>query len=213
VRDVFYADNRDLVKWGVLLHLARQFGAGRILQVAYYRQERRWVQVEIDGRECPIPDEVIKHFRDVHDILRLNASASLSARIDLLDSQFSNDKRAAHLKEIAAAIGMSKCRPCIVFLDPDNGLGRKVTHVRAGELADIWERMRSEDVLVFYQHSHRNRTWLEIRRREFEDALRLPAGAARIARGGLLPSGKRFCGDVAFFFVQKAETVASAAES
>jgi hypothetical protein len=43
--------------------------------------------------------------------------------------------------------------------------------------------MRPDDVLVFYQHGHRNKEWMEIRQREFEAMLGLPAGAAWIARG------------------------------
>ena len=72
MRDLFYGDDRDLVKWGVLLKLAERFGAARILQVAYFRHEGRWAPLEIDGQECPMPGEVIRHFRDIRDIRRLN---------------------------------------------------------------------------------------------------------------------------------------------
>ena len=37
MRDKYYADNRDLVKWGVLLTLAEQHAARHILQVMYYQ--------------------------------------------------------------------------------------------------------------------------------------------------------------------------------
>jgi len=37
MRDKWYADNRDLVKWGVLLTLAERHAAKHILQVLYYR--------------------------------------------------------------------------------------------------------------------------------------------------------------------------------
>jgi hypothetical protein len=38
MKDEWYGDKRDLVKWGVLLHLAATFKATRILQVPYYGQ-------------------------------------------------------------------------------------------------------------------------------------------------------------------------------
>jgi hypothetical protein len=51
MKDQWYADNRDLVKWGVLLELCRQFHAIRILQVLCYRpsdwQEKN---LKIDGK-------------------------------------------------------------------------------------------------------------------------------------------------------------------
>jgi hypothetical protein len=205
VRDFFYGDNRDLVKWGVLLQLAERFGAARILQVGYYRPEGRWPPLEIDGRECPIPDEVIRHFRSCRDIKRLNSLDSLGVQINVLDSPFSHRERDVYLQQIFAAMSGLDPRPCILFLDPDTGIGRDAEHVRPGELLAIWDRMRGGDVLVLYQHAHHKKQWLEIRRREFEGALRLPAGAARHARGGMLTAGKRFCRDVAFFFIQKSD--------
>jgi hypothetical protein len=69
VKDKWYGDNRDLVKWGVLLKLASLYGASRIVQVAYYRPET----IEIDGVSYPMSDAVMVHFsRSVMDIVRLN---------------------------------------------------------------------------------------------------------------------------------------------
>jgi len=48
VRDLYYADNRDLVKWGVLVELGARHGARHILQVLYYRPTE-WPNLEIDG--------------------------------------------------------------------------------------------------------------------------------------------------------------------
>lgn len=205
MRDLFYGDDRDLVKWGVLLKLAERFGAARILQVAYFRHEGRWAPLEIDGQECPMPGEVIRHFRDIRDIRRLNCLGSPRVHIDVLDAPFSHRKRDAYLERVFAAMNGSGQRPCLVFLDPDTGIGREPEHVPPAELLAIWDRMRARDLLVFYQHAIHDKQWLETRRRQFEEAIDLPAGSSRVARGGIKPSGKRkrFCSDVAFFFVQK----------
>ena len=40
MKDIWYADNRDIIKWSVLLRLAEQYKAAQILQVAYYRPSR-----------------------------------------------------------------------------------------------------------------------------------------------------------------------------
>jgi len=47
VKDKWYGDKRDLVKWGILLTLAKMFSARRILQVAYYRPDLQ------DELTCP----------------------------------------------------------------------------------------------------------------------------------------------------------------
>jgi len=39
MRNRWYSDKRDLVKWSILIHLARMTAATRILQIAYFRQE------------------------------------------------------------------------------------------------------------------------------------------------------------------------------
>jgi len=62
MRDKWYADNRDLVKWGVLLTLAERYAATHILQVLYYRPTE-WAQLELDGEQAPLPAAVIRHSR------------------------------------------------------------------------------------------------------------------------------------------------------
>ena len=48
MRDRWYADNRDLIKWGVLFRLAEKYEAERIIHVVYYRPSI-FAQIEIDG--------------------------------------------------------------------------------------------------------------------------------------------------------------------
>ena len=55
MRDRWYGDKRDLVKWGVLLNLATDHGAGKILQITYFRPGE-WPPLEIDGKERSIPE-------------------------------------------------------------------------------------------------------------------------------------------------------------
>jgi len=55
MRDRWYADNRDLIKWGVLLRLAGSFEAPRILQLTFYRHSE-FGQLVIDGQAHNIPD-------------------------------------------------------------------------------------------------------------------------------------------------------------
>ncbi len=199
MRDRWYGDKRDLVKWGVIFRLASTYRAGKILQVAYYRPSK-WDSLEIDGRQYNLPDEVIKHFRDIHNITNLN----ILAQIDVIGTSFGRVNRLQYTNRIVTAI--RSCGPdrCIVFLDPDTGLvpsgsaaGRQ--HVSESELAVIWTGMRPDDVLVLYQHqTNRNgQPWVPTKRAQFEDVLGLARGEAKLAQGTAIAP------DVAFFYCQK----------
>jgi hypothetical protein len=92
--------------------------------------------------------------------------------------------------------------PGIVFLDPDTGLEPRFAgpeHVLEQELAEIWEVLRSEDIMVFYQHqTNRSGTpWIEPKKAQFERALGVRKGISKLARApGVAP-------DVAFFYIEK----------
>jgi len=72
VRDTWYADKRDLVKWGTLAHLAERHSLAAIVQVAYLRLGTRDPLKE-GGREIPtpLPQEVWAFFRDVTAVCSL----------------------------------------------------------------------------------------------------------------------------------------------
>jgi hypothetical protein len=89
--------------------------------------------------------------------------------------------------------------PCIIFLDPDTGLEPKnpgLAHTLKPELRQIWEAMRGNDLLVFYQHKTHETKWIEPRREQFAKALDLPIEAAKIAQS-------KAATDVVFFFARK----------
>jgi hypothetical protein len=196
MRDQWYADHRDLVKWGVLLNLAHQHAAARILQVAYYRPSE-WARLEIDGEQCPIPDAVLRHFRDMRKIRELSADP----RIEVVEAKFAD--RGQYAQTVLRAIASRPCgEACVVFLDPDTGLAPRrplLEHVLESELTDIWHHLSVGDVLVFYQHqTNRNgEPWIEAKREQFERALDLPHGMAKVAVGAAIAR------DVALFYCCK----------
>lgn len=81
MRDKWYADNRDLVKWSVLLTLAERHAAKHILQILYYRPTE-WAQIELDGEQVPIPAAVIQHFRMAAAAEAIRASAPIEVLTD-----------------------------------------------------------------------------------------------------------------------------------
>jgi hypothetical protein len=195
VRDIWYGDNRDLIKWGVLLRLAGRFDASRILQLAYYRPSE-FGQLEIDGELHDIPVEVIAHFRN----LRTIGSLGSKVRVTVYDPVIQD--RGAYLQAILALLPAFAQERCIVFLDPDTGLEPRapsLDHVLASEVRAIWDTMRSGDVLALYQHqtNRAGQPWIEPKQGQLAEGLGVPVQAVRLA------SGPRIAQDVVIFYTQK----------
>ncbi len=199
MRDKWYSDNRDLVKWGVLLQLAELYDIATILQVAYYRSTP-WDGIEIDGRVYPLPLEVVNHFRNIKNIETLRSKAP----VRVLDAPCHN--RAQYFPCILMEIQKLPKGPAIVFLDPDTGLqpggSAGLQHVLESELRKIWHALRSGDLLVFYQHqtNRDGRPWVKEKQAQFDEAIGLEAGGSKLAQG------KEIARDVAFFFSQRLDS-------
>jgi hypothetical protein len=195
MRDKWYSDNRDLLKWGVLLTLAERFTAKHILQVLYYRPTD-WAGFELDGEQLPLPPAVIQHFRRVAAAIAIESSSAIDVFGDLLTDR-------DHYQH--AVIDRIRCRsatPGIVFLDPDTGLESQtpsLDHVLDQEIAELWRELKAGDLLVIYQHqtSRNGQPWIAPKKGQFERAIGLPVGSAKLARS------ERIARDVVFFYAQK----------
>ena len=71
MRDLWYGDKRDVVKWGTVIALARKRKIPVVLQVALYRPDRPNYHLIVDGTSEPFPVDVIRHFRDIDHIQQL----------------------------------------------------------------------------------------------------------------------------------------------
>lgn len=135
MRDKWYADNRDLVKWGVVLTLAERHAVTHILHVSYYRSTE-WGRIEVDSELVQLPESVIRHFR--------KASLSLrSGRIEVLLDPFID--REAYHSLVIERIRNRPSSPGIVRLDPDTGLQPQTPsfdHVLNNELTTRRDRCR-----------------------------------------------------------------------
>jgi hypothetical protein len=197
MRDEWYGDKRDLVKWGVLLHLAKQHGVKKILQVAYLRPST-YGMLEIDGESHEVPEPVLGHFRCIGNIKDLKVPG---LEIELLEMPL--DDRASFARHVALAIeSMAGDGPNLVFLDPDTGLQPQrpnLTHVLDEELAAVHASLAPGDLLVLYQHetNRRGQPWVSEKREQFENVLGLPRGTAKVA------SGSEIAGDLALYYCVK----------
>lgn len=197
MRDKWYSDNRDLVKWSTLLLIAREYRSDCILQIAYFRQSQ-FGKVTIDGRESEIPSEVLAHFRDIQKITELTTYPEV---IVFADEFGDRDKYLAAINKFINE--NSKKQRCIVFLDPDTGLEphtrRNHKHVLRKELKEIWDEISSQWIIAFYQHktTKKREEWIEPKRKQFSEAITIPLKAVKVA------SGIHIANDVVFFFAEK----------
>ncbi len=195
MKDEWYGDKGDLVKWGILIRLAEKHEVQTILQVAYYRSSP-CPSVKIDDCDYLVPAEVISHFRNIK-----NAEA-MDRRIVIMDEPYGGNRK-EYLRRVLERIKNLPNEPAIVFLDPDTGLEPKgkarLEHVLDSELREIWHALRHRDVLVFYQHqtNRAGRPWIEDKREQFERAICIEPGSAKLAQG------MKLAHDVAFFFIQR----------
>jgi hypothetical protein len=143
MKDTWYADNRDLVKWGVLAHLAERETLGTIVQVPYLRfGPRPPLQIDNDGAVIVVPDE-----------------------FEPADRAGYQTKVLQHLRTITG--------PKVVLLDPDTGLAPNraaAEHISHAEVAALWTSLNLGDWLVLYQHASRTKGWREHARDRFSDA-------------------------------------------
>ena len=77
MRDQWYGDDRDVLKWSTLVHLARRESVPGILHIAMYRASRPLAPLATAFGPVDPPDEVLRHFRDLGDIQRLAAATGL----------------------------------------------------------------------------------------------------------------------------------------
>jgi hypothetical protein len=184
MREKWYGDERDLVKWATLLQLARDRGVKRIVQVVclvpdgYRGQKDHHALLQADYG-ADIADLVWQHFRSLVATRKLGRQAAVE--IVVVNDEYPSEsaRRDDYFRMVVRRWLSSSHNPTIVFLDPDTGLGNDRTHVSAQQLQTVKAAMTSGDVLVFYQHEPRfdQGDWRMDRPRDFAEALGVPVRA------------------------------------
>jgi len=170
MRDQWYGDDRDLVKWGTLIHIARRDQRSTILHIALYRPDDDWAALHSSRGKVDIPTEVIRHFRNLDTIHRLAKTSGV--RIEVFKAPFRN--RSAYFEKARLRIEKLSADSLVVFLDPDTGLAAQAAgreHVSADDVRSVFEIMAEGDVLVCYQRARRQKDWRGDKRRALARAL------------------------------------------
>ena len=203
MQDIWYADKRDLVKWSVLIKLAEINDVDKILQIAYYRKSKfKETEIYIDGKSHQIPDEVVNHFRIIRRIQNIR-ELKTDIEICIFDELFEN--RQEYHDKVVRLLADQKNKKCIVFLDPDTGLQPPKSrpgyqHVLNDEVKRIWDEMKNDDILVFYQHGNLSgQPWKEPKRMQLANAIGVDDNLVKVA------NGDRIAHDVVFYFLFKSD--------
>jgi hypothetical protein len=202
MQDFWYADNKDLMKWGVLLRLAETYKAKCILQLAFNPRDKGFPprSLVIDGDKYDIPEEVVSHLRNMHTI----GGVSRKVRVTVFDPTFKEGERESHCRAARRLLEAFSQERCIVFLDPDTGLEPpntrpKLVHVLRSEALTVWDAMKDGDVFGLFQHGQPGAAgmWFEAKWRELAEALGMPTERVKTANGPLIAP------NVVIFYVQK----------
>ena len=174
MRDQWYGDNRDLVKWSALVYLARREAVSAILHVAMYRPGSAPAPLATAHGKVDPPAEVFRHFRDLDDIQRLGVATGLA--IEVVKEPFTD--RIAYFGRVCERVRAPRGGSLLVLLDPDVGLAPEIhgpEHVTSTEVAAVFAALRSGDLLVCYQHARRQKDWRGRARRAFANAPGMPS--------------------------------------
>jgi hypothetical protein len=209
VKDIWFSDARDIVKWGVVAHLVQEQQNALAVQLAFYRQERasdfalRHLREGDDVGES-FPHRVLEAFeRRVSQI----KEKALGFPIELYDAHFIGDEgdsnyRTKYLSEFNNWLtGKRRDRSIVLLVDPDTGLKpaskKGPAYVKAAELKFLYDALLVGDWLVLYQHAPRKEEWIE------EHLVRV-AHAVGVAESKLhVFDCSAIAEDVAFFAVKK----------
>lgn len=166
MKDTWYGDQRDLVKWGTLAHLAEHNSLAAIVQIAYLRAGTRGTLLNGEG-ETPISPAVWSFFREVTAVRRLGDL--LHRRIVVIDAPFIPQRRRQYRQAVVESV-RSIVSSKIVLLDPDTGIAPTKPsgkHVTPEDIAAVWEVLQTGDWLAVYQHQSRSKTWKQDARDRF----------------------------------------------
>ena len=198
MKDQWYADKRDLVKWSVLCHLAKEFECKTVLQIAYYRPST-FESIYLDGKKKEIPRNILLHFRNLHNACDIKSNFEIEVFDKVLDQNREKYIRAAKSK----LTGYQRNK-LAVFLDPDTGLEPekskpKQEHVLESEAREIWDAIKPGDLFILYQHkdNRAGKPWVERKKKQLAKALRVDLRIMKVAKGS------KTVNDVVFYYMQK----------
>lgn len=200
MRPELYADSRDVWKWTVAAREALQ-GPRAIRWVSMFRPNR---QEHGEGRElvpsaCPVVEAFFEAERnhivqngipDINSISvslsRLCSSLKVQFEANTLPYAVSVNRRLEYVRDESSFLATRpKLRRDVIFVDPDNGIGRAATYPRAGmqlhedHVPLLWRALRKDDILAIVQFQWNEPNWVNTRQTNLARILGISASQIR----------------------------------
>lgn len=179
MREGWFGDRYDHLKWSILLELAEQNQT-----IFYVAMLRETIESERIRKSCN--PKVVSFFKSLQapkNKPQLQKILELDSRIQLFDKALpdSGKQREEYFCELHHALKDSQRASFCLFLDPDTGLSEKPSgeHLSYKELKGIWGAMKPGDRIVVYQHGWRPKggNWHSIANTNMAEALNVPREA------------------------------------
>ncbi|MGD0886140.1 MAG: hypothetical protein ABSA46_14945 [Thermodesulfovibrionales bacterium] len=168
MKNEYYGDKRDLVKWGTLVHLCQAHKLHTVIQVAFFRQKDTLPTLSSTQGTFKLHNAVWEHFRNIRKIKELRILG-----INVIDHIFNPTNRSAYTKHVISVIEGIKSPGRLVCLDPDTGIAPtnvKSEHVTEEEIKKYWDVIDKGDCLVLYQHARHVHDWQSLCKNQFMEA-------------------------------------------
>lgn len=201
MRNSCYGDNRDVVKWAVLLNLAQKHRLRAIVQICFLAPYDL-PSILVNGDSWPVPEEVIRQFRTPRSVENISQTLTVS----VFDEPFRDrqEYRSAALTFVDRFHGLIRA----VFLDPITGLSPRgalnsaalnSAHMTEADLQAFWSILRSGELLVISQHRSTGiaSSWIDTKQQQLADAIDVCCCEVKVARA------KSIANDLVLFFVRK----------
>ena len=174
MKDIWFSDSRDIVKWGVLAHLAKPPHKTLAVQLAFYRQEKpsqyklRHLTGSTTQNHIEFPELVLRAFERRIDQIK---EKTLGINLELYDAPFKGQYSGGSTyrdRYITTFLNWltatRKERTVVLLADPDTGLEptkKGPEYIKETELQRLFEGLKDGDWLVLYQHAPRKTEWIE----------------------------------------------------
>jgi hypothetical protein len=161
MKDEWFSDHLDLIKWAIVHRLAASHGLQHVAHIAFFSPSKT-PSIHIDVDDHPVNDVVWRYFRDWK---RMEQQSLGDLRVRIFDQTWHGTARSDYVKSASCWLKQQKDAR-LVLLDPDTGLaptsGGDHRHLRPSEVNDIWLALKTGDILAIYQHAPRGKNqWMQ----------------------------------------------------
>lgn len=168
MRNEWYGDKKEVVKWASLLYLAQREGIEHIFYIVMRTDTQQdYPKIkDLNGNavlgQRDVVEQVANFFDRHKDLIRIEELGKKhNIHIEVWLKRFEHVNRASYFAEVCRKMRVSEPRS-VWFFDPDTGIEPNRadgTHIKKQELRDAFAALKSGDFLACYQHNTRRGDW------------------------------------------------------